>query len=534
MKITRDHLKIAPPDGGWGWLIVLGSSLIYFSTRAIEPSFGLLFGDLFKQLGVETTGASLVVSTLCIIISISGLVVGPLIKRYTYRKVAISGGVISTAAYLLTVPANSMLHILITFGVLGGVGFGLCTACTLVGINDYFLKKKGQAVGLSFAGTTVGFMVMPQIVGYLLDEYGFRSAVLIIGALSLHATVGACLFQPVSWHKKAVVQGAEEESYTFLRPDKIGMKDDSSTPMETTSGVRLNVSCPNLDSRRNSLSISSQIFYFSLLDVAGCSFHVQGITGEGLEKIAVGSNIKETHIKDNSKQNLKKSVKSHLSRLSKFLDLDLLTDGVFLNILYGLSMLSVVEMNIKLILPFFFTDIGLTNSEIASILSSMAASDICSRLIVPPILDRMTIPRRATYLFGAVCIALGRSCLTLLTTFGSIITTVVVIGFFRGISITSHPLVLTEYSSGDNFPSVLGLSMVFSGIFTAIFGPLSGYIRDFTNSYALFIHFQTLVTASVLITWVLEIIILKFKNKKQANVDTLQTETGDKIPITKA
>ncbi|CAH1399991.1 unnamed protein product [Nezara viridula] len=547
MKTRKNQIKMVPPDGGWGWLIVLGSSLINFSTRAIEPSFGLLFGDLLKQLGVETTGASLVISTLGGIVNFSGLVVGPLIKKYTYRKVAILGGAISTAAILLTAPANSMLHILITFGVLGGIGFGLATACTLVGINDYFSKKKGQAVGLSMTGTAVGFMLMPQIVRYLLDEYDFRSALLIIGALSLHAVVGAFLFQPVSWHKKAVMIEVEEEANTLLPPEK----KSRSGSIETTNGVRHNLSSPNLEGRKNLLNIPSSAFSrkeslisnVSLLDDAGNTLHIQqGITEEEsdkeLEKITVNSYVEETSIKNNlkdkSKNTITKSVKNHLSRFSKFMDLDLLTDGVYLNILYGLSMCIVAEMNFKLIVPFFLSNLGFTHSEIAFALSSMAVSDICARIVVPPIMDRITFSRRATFIFGSISVALGRSCLALQTTIGPIITILVIIGFFRGISLTSFPLVLTEYSSGNNFPSVLGLSMVSRGIFIAIFGPLSGYIRDVTNSYPLFIHSQTILITSVLIAWIIEIIILKSKNNKQAVPHDLQKEAGDKVTVTKA
>ncbi|CAH1399987.1 unnamed protein product [Nezara viridula] len=214
----KSYTKMVPPDGGWGWLVVLGSSIMNVSTISIGPSFGLLFGDLLKQLGVETTGASLVVSTMDGITNFSGLIVGPLAKKYSYRKVAILGAALCTTAFLSTAPANSMLHIMITYALIGGIGFGLANSSTMIVMNEYFTKKKGQAIALSMTGTVVGYMLMPQIVRFLLDEYDFRSALLIIGALSLHAVVGACLFQPVSWHKKALPEA--EEAHTLLPADK--------------------------------------------------------------------------------------------------------------------------------------------------------------------------------------------------------------------------------------------------------------------------------------------------------------------------
>lgn len=45
-------------------------------------------------------------------------------------------------------------------------------------------------------------MLMPNVVRILLDDYGFRGAALIMGALAFHGLVGAALFQPVEWHMK--------------------------------------------------------------------------------------------------------------------------------------------------------------------------------------------------------------------------------------------------------------------------------------------------------------------------------------------
>ncbi|CAH1399995.1 unnamed protein product [Nezara viridula] len=332
----------------------------------------------------------------------------------------------------------------------------------------------------------------------------------------------------------------EEEAHTLLLTDK----KDNPASTDTANGVKSNVSWPTSEERNSLLDIPSKDFSpkKSLIqhsDGAGNTLYIQEITdeesGKELVKLTDNSNGKERQ-KNNTKNKLRKhtkSLKSSLSRFYNFMDLDLLRDGVYLNILYSQSMLVVVEVNFKLILPFFLSDLGFTHSETASVLSSMAVSDICCRLIVPPILDRVAVSRRATFIFGSICVALGRSCLALQRSLGQIIITLVIIGFFRGISLTSYPLVLTEYSSGNNFPSVLGLCMVSNGISIVILGPVSGYIRDVTNSYPLFIHCQTVLMISVLIAWIVEIIILKSRKNKQADLDVLDRETEDKITVTK-
>lgn len=75
-------------------------------------------------------------------------------------------------------------------------------SAAFVALNHYFAKKRGQAVGLSMAGTALGMLIMPQLVRYLLEEFSFRGAVLILAGLALHSAVGSFLLQPVKWHLK--------------------------------------------------------------------------------------------------------------------------------------------------------------------------------------------------------------------------------------------------------------------------------------------------------------------------------------------
>lgn len=79
-----------------------------------------------------------------------------------------------------------------------GLGFGLIMPSTFMAVKSYFTSRRSQAVGLSMAGTGVGQMLMPQVVRFLLDEFGYRGTTLILGGLSLNGLVGALLFQVTS------------------------------------------------------------------------------------------------------------------------------------------------------------------------------------------------------------------------------------------------------------------------------------------------------------------------------------------------
>lgn len=140
-KINRNTMnreKRKGIDGGWGWLVCFGSSLISLSLRSLDPSFGLLFHDLFVELDIDSMEASLIMSILDAIVNFSGLLVGPLLKKYSYRQVSFFGSLLSCSGLILTSRANSMIHIICTYSILAGLGTGLATAASFVALNTFF------------------------------------------------------------------------------------------------------------------------------------------------------------------------------------------------------------------------------------------------------------------------------------------------------------------------------------------------------------------------------------------------------------
>lgn len=96
-------------------------------------------------------------------------------------------------------------------------------------------------------------------------------------------------------------------------------------------------------------------------------------------------------------------------RIVTFMDLDLLTDPIYLNLVFGLSIFYVAEQNFKMVTPFFFRNIGYDKQDVALFLSVQALTDILARLILPPICDRLTISKRTLFMTGIFILGICRS-----------------------------------------------------------------------------------------------------------------------------
>ncbi|XP_061936621.1 monocarboxylate transporter 2-like isoform X4 [Apis cerana] len=405
--MNREKAKRKGIDGGWGWLVCFGSSLISLSLRSLDPSFGLLFHDLFLELDIDSMKASLIMSILDAIVNFSGLLVGPLLKKYSYRQVSFFGSLLSCSGLILTSRANSMIHIVCTYSILGGLGTGLAIAASFVALNTFFDKKRGQAVGFSMAGTTLAMMVVPQLIHLLLDAYGFRGAMLIVGGWALHSAVGACLLRP----------------FRVESSKPLGKPVNNSSENDTL--LRLN-------------------------------------DAETTKKVEYGTNDCENNtttyeeIKQHGKEN------ELLRKIKETFDLDLFKDGVYLNIIVGLSLYYVAESNFKLMTPFFL-------SSIVMVMQSKGTS---------------------------------------------LIVIFVIIGFLRGATLVNLNLTVSEYCSLSKLPSAFGMFMVFKGLFVIMLSPLIGYIRDASKSYAICIHVMTLIISAMFVTWSIEFICKIFRKGK--------------------
>ncbi|XP_015834478.1 uncharacterized protein LOC658985 isoform X1 [Tribolium castaneum] len=566
--------KMVPPDGGWGWIVVIGVSVVNLCTRSIEPSFGLLFGDLLKELKVETTGAALIMSTLDALINFSGLFVGPLIRAFSYRKVSLVGSALCALGLILTYPANSMAHILATYSIINGLGVGLTASSTFVALNNYFVKKRGQAVGLSLAGTAFGMMLMPQAVKLLLEEFSFRGTILILGAFALNAIVGSSLLQPAKWHFVPEIKDEEEGyhqriSFFFASNEEMetiketededldlheaqtlintkGMSELAVKTLEELTkqpGLSRKSTFPRnfstmsfLGSKRRKPSQDSIVSSYSRLDFTGSSLQLHLEQNE-----SDSSSSSATHLRRNmsypgvqltshkkilaefSKSPLKfqaeKKKKNMWKKIVDFMDFDLLKDPIYLNLVFGLSIFYVAEQNFKMVTPFFFENIGYKKADVALFLSVQAFTDILARLILPPICDRINVSKRTLFMTGIFVLGICRSVLAEQTDWTPIMVWLVICGFFRGAALINFTITISEYSSLEKLPAAFGLHMVGKGLFVVAIGPILGIIRDTTKSYPICLHSQTFLILVCCVAWSIEY-AFRFLRTRSVESDT--------------
>lgn len=70
--------------------------------------------------------------------------------------------------------ATSVTYLYVSYGVMVGIGAGLSFPPTVYIVTSYFLRLRGLANGLCISGSALGSIILPPVLRYLLETFGYR------------------------------------------------------------------------------------------------------------------------------------------------------------------------------------------------------------------------------------------------------------------------------------------------------------------------------------------------------------------------
>ncbi|XP_018575240.1 monocarboxylate transporter 14-like [Anoplophora glabripennis] len=193
------EMKPRIPDGGWGWLVVLACFYINMISDGVGFTFGLLFIEFLHEFKASKSATSWIGSLFMAIPLIAGPIGSALVDKYGCQSMTVVGGLICTVGFVLSSYAKSIGVMYITFGIIGGLGLGLCFVTAVVSIAFWFEKRRTVALGLAASGTGFGTVVFSPLSTCLLFEFGWRGTLLIVAGLFANMCVCGMLMRDPDW-----------------------------------------------------------------------------------------------------------------------------------------------------------------------------------------------------------------------------------------------------------------------------------------------------------------------------------------------
>nr|XP_028607831.1 monocarboxylate transporter 11 [Podarcis muralis] len=187
-----------PPDGGWGWLIVLSGFLANSLTYGVLRSLGILFEELVEAFDASAAQVSWVTAIALATQQLASPVGTAASMRFGARPVVMLGGLLSSLGVFWASFSTSLLQLYLTLGFLTGFGWALAFAPVMGTLSRYFSSRRSLAMGLALMGNGLSSFAFSPLLRLLADSLAWRGALLATSALGLHLLVCGALLRPLS------------------------------------------------------------------------------------------------------------------------------------------------------------------------------------------------------------------------------------------------------------------------------------------------------------------------------------------------
>jgi MFS family permease len=160
-----------------GWIIVasLFVTLVFVFGSGYNTG-GLFFPHLLKHFGWKRAQLStLQGAALPLSAGLSAPLIGWLLDRVEARVVMVAGAIMTGVSFLIASRVDSFGPLFGAYVLLGvGIGASTLLPCALV-IANWFGARRGLAMGLTFAGTSLGGAAMTMVGNFAIARGGWRA-----------------------------------------------------------------------------------------------------------------------------------------------------------------------------------------------------------------------------------------------------------------------------------------------------------------------------------------------------------------------
>lgn len=209
---------LAPAFLGWRIVAVAFAAQFVFSATGIGI-VGNLVGPMSQTFGVAPTSVGMAPAYAILLMGLLGPLLGRAMDAGYARPMMTAGGLMTGLGLVAMSFATTMGQVGAAFVLLlcpGSAMFGSLPAMTLV--SNWFVRRRGLALGVTVAGATLSSGFAPVLAGYLIETEGWRRMFLYFGTFT--AAVSVPLFS----------------GFVIARPEEVGQRPDGDSPESEAEG----------------------------------------------------------------------------------------------------------------------------------------------------------------------------------------------------------------------------------------------------------------------------------------------------------
>ncbi|XP_061438790.1 monocarboxylate transporter 3 [Rhineura floridana] len=203
--------RVKPPDGGWGWIVLLGCFIITGFSYAFPKAVSIYFKELMQHFRVGYSDTAWISSIMLAMLYGTGPLSSIIVNQFGCRPVMLVGGLLASSGMILASFTTNIMELYLTAGMLTGLGMALNFQPSLIMLGAYFDKRRPLANGLAAAGSPVFLSALSPLGQVLLEKFGWRGGFLIMGGLLLNCCTCGAVMRPLEMNMKKKGEKAQDK-----------------------------------------------------------------------------------------------------------------------------------------------------------------------------------------------------------------------------------------------------------------------------------------------------------------------------------
>jgi MFS family permease len=177
----------------YGWVVLAAAFVIITMSIGTLFTLGVFLKPIEDSMGWSRSGIGAISFFNWIVMGVGGVVAGYVSDRFGTRRVVLAGAGLLGLGLVLSSYVQEVWQLYVAFGLLVGAGVSAFYVPLTVLAIKWFEGRRGMAASVVSAGNGLGILALAPLSRWLISEFDWRVAFLVLGNLAWLVVIPSAL-----------------------------------------------------------------------------------------------------------------------------------------------------------------------------------------------------------------------------------------------------------------------------------------------------------------------------------------------------